>query len=124
MGTDGRETTGIRTKRIPSALPDLLGCDNAGVEIEKGFAVITPTKDRVLIEEEKQTKKTNGGLFLPEQVEQSVIYGKVVSAGKEADQVSKGDRVLFPKHAGMVLKIENKPYIIIAEKDILAKENQ
>lgn len=85
---------------------------------------ITPLHDRVVIEPEEVKKVTTGGIIIPDTVKDKPIQGKVIACGKgvngEKLTVKKGDIVLYGKHAGLPITIDDKPYLIMRENDILA----
>ncbi|HEY0605892.1 MAG TPA: co-chaperone GroES [Herpetosiphonaceae bacterium] len=91
---------------------------------------IRPLADRVVIEPQEREEKTKGGLFLPDTAsKEKPQEGKVVAVGEGrlddngkriAVSVKAGDRVLFAKYAGTEIKLDDKDYLILAEKDILA----
>lgn len=93
---------------------------------------ITPLEDRVLIEpiEEGNTKKSQGGIIIPETVDKErPERGKVIAVGegKKGENgkiippsVKRGQTVLFSKYSPSEVKIGDKEYYIMKESDILA----
>lgn len=85
---------------------------------------------RVLIEPEKVQEKTDGGIYIPTAKDQLQEIGTVINVGKghilENGKyapllVKKGDTVVFAKFAGSKIKDKDKTYLIIEERDILAR---
>lgn len=89
---------------------------------------LKPLADKVVIEIENDTEQTPGGIYIPDTAREKPQRGKVVSVGpgkmlesgkREEMAVKAGDRVLFQKYGGTDIKIEDKEYKILAERDIL-----
>ncbi|MBZ1348155.1 MAG: co-chaperone GroES [Candidatus Nealsonbacteria bacterium] len=91
---------------------------------------IKPLSNHILIEPDKEEKKTKTGILLPETAEKerpeqgkviAVGPGKKTSAGKIIPlDVKPGNKVLFTKYGPNEIKVENKEYLIAKEEDILA----
>ncbi len=90
---------------------------------------IKPLGDRVVVEPIEKEETTASGLVLPETAKEKPQEGKIVAAGpgRLDDQgkrvpmdVKEGDRVLYAKYAGTEFKLNDKKYLILGEKDILA----
>ncbi len=90
---------------------------------------IKPLGDRVVVEPIEREETTASGLVLPETAKEKPQEGKVVAAGpgrlsddgtRVAMDVKEGDRVLYAKYAGTEFKLQDKKYLILGEKDILA----
>ncbi|MBN1897203.1 MAG: co-chaperone GroES [Spirochaetes bacterium] len=90
---------------------------------------IKPLADRVVIEpiEEKESKK--GKIIIPDTAKEKPQQGKVIAVGpgkltddgkRVSVEVKAGDTVLYGKYSGTEIEIDNKNYIIIEERDILA----
>lgn len=89
---------------------------------------VKPLADRVVIEIEEETEQTAGGIFIPDTAREKPQRGKVTAVGpgkllesgkREEMSVKPGDRVLFQKYGGTDIKIDNKEYKILSERDIL-----
>jgi len=90
---------------------------------------IKPLGDRVVVEPIEREETTASGLVLPETAKEKPQEGKVVAAGpgrmsedgtRVPLDVKVDDRVLFAKYAGTEFKMDEKKYLILGEKDILA----
>ena len=94
---------------------------------------IIPLGDRVLIEalsEEERLKKTKSGIVIPDTVgAEKVDRGFVVAVGEGAISengkkipmnIKKGQTVIFPEFSAEKIKVDNKEYYIVSEKNILA----
>jgi chaperonin GroES len=91
--------------------------------------VLEPLADRVIIEPVERKKVTKGGVFLPEAAQEKQSQGVIVSAGdgridnngkRIPPSVTKGDKVLFAKYAGVEITLDEKQLIILKESDVLA----
>ncbi len=90
---------------------------------------IRPLADRVLVEPVEKDETTASGIVLPETAKEkpqegvvlAVGPGRVMDDGTRAPmEVKVKDRVLYAKYAGTELKRDDKKYLILGEKDILA----
>lgn len=91
---------------------------------------IKPLGDRVVIQALPREETTRGGIVLPDTAKEKPQEGKVVAVGpgrvldngqKVALEVQEGDTVVYSKYAGTEIRLENEEYLILSEKDILAK---
>ncbi|MBI5030512.1 MAG: co-chaperone GroES [Chloroflexi bacterium] len=89
-----------------------------------------PLADRVIVQPLEQDEKTASGLLLPETAKEKPQEGLVVAVGvgrwdqdgkKRVDmEVAVGDKIVFAKYSGSEIKLDEKKYLIMSEKDILA----
>lgn len=90
---------------------------------------LKPLGDRVVVEALEREEKTKGGLVLPDTVKEKPIEGKVVAVGPgKLDENGKrmpmdlkeGDRIIYSKYSGTEVKLDDKEYLILSERDVLA----
>jgi len=90
---------------------------------------IRPLADRVLVEPVEKEETTASGIVLPETAKEKPQEGVVLAVGpgrlmedgtRAPMEVKAKDRVLYAKYAGTELKRDDKKYLILGEKDILA----
>lgn len=91
---------------------------------------LRPLADRVLVEPLEQEEKTPSGILLPETAKEKPQEGLIVAIGegrwdeegkkRVAMDVKLGDKVIFAKYSGTEIKLGDKKYLILSEKDILA----
>jgi chaperonin GroES len=90
---------------------------------------IKPLGDRVLVEPIEKEETTASGIVLPETAKEkpqeglvlAVGPGRLLDSGERAPmEVKAKDKVLYAKYAGTELKRNDKKYLILSEKDILA----
>jgi chaperonin GroES len=86
--------------------------------------------DRVLVKPSEREEVSKGGIILPDTVREKPQEGEVaaVGPGRVGDdgkripmEVKKGDHILYSKYGGTELKEEDIEYLILSERDILAK---
>jgi chaperonin GroES len=85
---------------------------------------VKPLFDRVLIEPTIAEEKTASGIFIPDTARERPVKGTVVAVGQgkkdEPITVKVGDTVLYGKHSGSVITVEDKEYLFMRESDIFA----
>ena len=94
---------------------------------------IQPLSDKIVVKVMEVTEeKTKSGLYVPDTAKEKPQEGEVLAVGPGPmnDQgerlpmtVAVGDRVIFSKYAGTEIKLDGEEYLIMAERDILAKLN-
>ena len=91
---------------------------------------LQPLGDRVVVQPAEREETTRSGIVIPDTAKEKPQRGSVIAVGKgrrddDGDRipmdVSVGDTVLFAKYAGTEFKFEDEEYLILSEKDILAK---
>ena len=80
---------------------------------------IKPLKDRVVAVKEEPKTKTASGILLGE-AKEAPAYAVVEAVGPEVKSVKKGDKIVYKEYSTTNLKIDDKDYIIVDEKDVLA----
>ena len=78
-----------------------------------------PLKDRVVAKQEQPQETTKSGILLGEAKEKPA-YAVVESVGPEVKAVKAGDKIVFKEYATTEVKVDDEPYIILKEEDILA----
>jgi len=90
--------------------------------------MLKPLNDNVVLEVEPVEKKTASGIILTGDNKERPSFAKVLAVGDGAFvdgkripvNVKVGQKVVFKKYSTTEVKIEEKDYLIISEKDILA----
>lgn len=90
--------------------------------------MLKPLAEHVLVEVTVQEEKTASGIFLPDTAKKEKPQtGKVIAVGRGKllddgtivkPEVKVGDEIVFAKYIGAELKIDDKEYLIISERDI------
>ncbi len=96
----------------------------------KSKTKLVPLADRIVITPLKQDEVTASGLVIPDTAKEKPQQGEVVAVGpgrlddngkRVPMDVAAGDRILYAKYTGTEIKLDNEDYIVLNEKDILAK---
>ena len=96
----------------------------------KAKTQLVPLADRIVITPLKQEEMTASGLVIPDTVKEKPQQGEVVAVGpgrlddngkRVGMDVVAGDRILYAKYTGTEIKLDGDEYIVLNEKDILAK---
>jgi chaperonin GroES len=91
---------------------------------------LEPLGDRVVVQPAGREETTKSGIVIPDTAKEKPQRGTVIAAGpgrrdddgdRIAMDVQVGDSVLFAKYGGTEFKYEDEEYLILSEKDILAK---
>jgi chaperonin GroES len=93
------------------------------------MAKIRPLSDRVVVKPVSREEMTKSGIIIPETAKEkpqegtvtAVGSGRVLDKGKRsAMEVHEGDHVLFAKYGGTEIILDDEPYLVLRESDILA----
>ena len=84
---------------------------------------IKPLRNRVLLEPVQKEDKTEGGILIPQDAQKDVNMAMVVKVGDRvnAEDVRKGDTVIFQRFGGYEVEVDGKKYLIMKAKEILAR---
>jgi chaperonin GroES len=90
---------------------------------------LKPIGDKIIVEPEKEEEKTKSGIVLPDTAKEKPQKGKVIAVGpgkildngqRSPMEIKEGDTVIYSKYAGTEIKIDDKEYLILSDRDILA----
>jgi chaperonin GroES len=91
---------------------------------------IKPLGDRVVVLPMPREETTRGGIVLPDTAKEKPQEGKVIAVGpgRQTDEgktippeIKEGDTVVYAKYAGTEIRLDDKDYLILSERDILAR---
>ena len=97
---------------------------------KKNNTKLIPLGDRLVIQPVEQEEVLASGIVIPDTAKEKPQQGDVLAAGpgRQDDDgkriemdVKVGDRVLYAKYSGQEIKIDQNEYIVLSEKDVLAK---
>ena len=97
---------------------------------KKNEIKLIPLGDRLVILPVEQEEVLASGIVIPDTAKEKPQQGDVLAAGpgRQDDDgkriemdVKVGDRVLYAKYSGQEIKIDQNEYIVLSEKDVLAK---
>lgn len=91
---------------------------------------LEPLGDRVIVEPGEGEEKTASGIVIPDTAKEKPQEGEVVAVGPGRYEdgklvpldVEPGDIVIYSKYGGTEVKVASKEYLILSERDILAKK--
>jgi len=82
---------------------------------------IKPLGERIVVKALKQKEKTEGGIYLPETASKDKPQrGEVIAVGSDFKGVKMGDWVIFRKHGGTEVKLEDEEYLVLEKDDVFA----
>ena len=96
----------------------------------KAKTKLVPLADRIVITPLKQEEMTASGLVIPDTAKEKPQQGEVVAVGpgrlddngkRVVIDLAAGDRILYAKYTGTEIKLDGDEYIVLNEKDVLAK---
>jgi chaperonin GroES len=97
---------------------------------EKLKLKLKPLGSRVVIKALDREETTKSGIFLPDTAKEKPMEGRVLAVGpgdRDEDgkripvELKEGERVLYQKYAGTEFKLDGEEYLIVSEKDVLAR---
>jgi len=82
---------------------------------------LKPVYARIVVKR-KETVEKIGSIIIPDAAKASfeLSEGTVMAVGPNADEVEKGDEVLFGKYAGGTIERAGEEYLIMNDEDVLA----
>jgi chaperonin GroES len=91
---------------------------------------LEPLGDRVVVEPSEGEDTTASGIVIPDTAKEKPQEGKVLAVGpgryEEGKliplEVKAGDIVIYSKYGGTEVKVGGKDYLILSERDILARK--
>jgi chaperonin GroES len=90
-------------------------------------AKVTPLHDRVVIKRIEEKESIKGGIIIPDTAKEKPQEGEILAVGlgrydekgaRVPFDVKVGDRVLFGKYSGDIIKVDDEELIIMKESDI------
>jgi chaperonin GroES len=78
-----------------------------------------PFGSRLIVKADEAEEKSKGGIIIPETVRERPQYGTVLAIGiGVTEDIKLGDKVMFGKHAGVPLVIQDVTFHIMQEREI------
>jgi chaperonin GroES len=92
---------------------------------------VAPLADRVVVRALEETEQMRGGLYIPDTAKEKPQQGEIVAVGpgrfdegkRVPMELKVGDKVLYGKYSGTEVTLDNSPYLILREADVLAVIN-
>lgn len=91
---------------------------------------IVPLADRIVVKNIQAEETLASGLVIPDTAKEKPQQGEVIAVGpgrlddngkRVTPEVKVGDRILYAKYTGTDVKLDQTEYLVLSEKDILAK---
>ena len=91
---------------------------------------IQPLEDRVVIRPLEGEEITASGLVIPDTAKEKPQEGEVLAVGpgrlddngkRVPMDIAVGDTIVYAKYSGNDIKLDQEEYLILSEKDVLAK---
>jgi chaperonin GroES len=82
---------------------------------------LEPLDDIVVVEYAEEEAETRAGLILPASLEAHCRSGIVIAVGPEAEGISPGDKVLFPKNTGYDVRLAGTAQKVLKREDLIAR---
>jgi chaperonin GroES len=94
----------------------------------KKKVAVQPLGDRVVVRPLEEAEQMRGGLYIPDTAKEKPQEGEIVAVGpgryekgeRVPMELSVGQKVLYGKYSGTEVTLDNEPYLIIKESDVLA----
>lgn len=86
-------------------------------------SALKPLAAWVVARPEDAVTKTASGLYLPDKAAEKPKTAIVVSVGKDVKEIKKGDRIVFKSYTNTDVKVDDKEYMMVEEKDVIAIVN-
>lgn len=90
---------------------------------------IKPLGSRIVVEPSESDESTASGIYIAQTSKEKPQKGKILAVGpgdwedgqRSPMDVKEGETVLFAKYAGTEFKYQGEEYLILSQKDILAR---
>ena len=91
---------------------------------------IVPLADRIVVRNTPQEEVLASGIVIPDTAKEKPQQAEVLAVGpgrldekgnRVPLEISVGDIIVYAKYSGNDIKIDNEEYLILSEKDVLAK---
>jgi chaperonin GroES len=91
---------------------------------------IVPLADRLVVKNVQQEEVLASGIVIPDTAKEKPQQAEVVAVGpgrvddngkRIPMEIAVGDIVVYAKYSGNDIKIDQEEYLILSEKDVLAK---
>lgn len=81
---------------------------------------IQPNGARILVERlDSEANVTPGGIIVPDSHKPVSQKAKVIKAGKDS-KYKEGETIIFGRYSGVIITLEHKDYLVLADSEILA----
>jgi chaperonin GroES len=91
---------------------------------------IIPLADRLVVKNVQQEEVLASGIVIPDTAKEKPQQAEVIAVGpgrvddngnRVPMEIAVGDTIVYAKYSGNDIKIDQEEYLILSEKDVLAK---
>ena len=91
---------------------------------------IIPLADRLVVKNIQQEEVLASGLVIPDTAKEKPQQGEVIAVGpgrvddkgnRVPMEINVGDVIIYAKYSGNDIKLDQEGYLILSERDVLAK---
>ena len=91
---------------------------------------IVPLADRLVVKNQQQEEVLASGIVIPDTAKEKPQQAEVLAVGpgridekgnRVPMEINVGDIIVYAKYSGNDIKVNNEEYLILSEKDVLAK---
>lgn len=91
---------------------------------------LVPLADRLVVKNIQAEETLASGLVIPDTAKEKPQQGEVIAVGpgrldddgkRVPMEIAVGDRILYAKYSGNDIKLDQEDYLVLSEKDVLAK---
>ena len=91
---------------------------------------IVPLADRLVVKNIQQEEVLASGLVIPDTAKEKPQQGEVIAVGpgrvddkgnRVPMEINVGDVIIYAKYSGNDIKLDQEEYLILSERDVLAK---
>lgn len=85
--------------------------------------ILEPTGNRILVIDVIEETVTNSGLILAANTKERPQMGQIIAWGDKVDNPQlkvMEQKIMYPKYAGVSVKLDEKNYLILEELDVIA----
>ena len=91
---------------------------------------IIPLADRLVVKNIQQEEVLASGLVIPDTAKEKPQQGEVIAVGpgrvddkgnRVPMEINVGDVIIYAKYSGNDIKLDQEEYLILSERDVLAK---
>ena len=83
--------------------------------------MLKPLEDHVVLALEKKERTTQSGIILASDDKDKPAIGKVLAIGPKVENIDLEDRVVYQSYSGTKVVLDEKEFLLIQAKHILAK---
>lgn len=82
-----------------------------------------PVEDYLMLEVPEQPDRSPGGIWIPEQAKDNPCEGTIIKIGPlvRENEYEIGDAVVYREHSAYKIKIDDVPYVLVQQSNIILR---